>query len=318
MGSRAVVLVCRDQPAAASRFADDGTTGVIYTRTGRPFFDVAKTEQLLGKVRAAVAATGLWEELDSDWLMFDCELLPWSAKAQTLIEGFAAVGAAGRAALPAALSVIDEAAARGVDVADASVRIGAALQDMRAYTAAYRPYVMDTPVTLAPFAVLAAEGVSFADRDHGWQLSVADRLVEADPANFTATRRLALDLSADDAATRALGWWQQITAGGGEGMVVKPFDGLSVRNAKGLVQPGVKCRGREYLRIIYGPSYTRPDQLCALRDRRLSRKRSLALREHALGLSALDTNAEHGALPRIHELVFAILACESEPVDPRL
>jgi len=92
-----------------------------------------------------------------------------------------------------------------------------------------------------------------------------------------------------------------------------------VTDAKGrLVQPGVKCRGREYLRIIYGPEYTRPEQLDRLRQRSLGRKRGLALREHGLGLAALDRLAQGAPLWRIHELVFAILAAESEPVDPRL
>jgi hypothetical protein len=189
---------------------------------------------------------------------------------------------------------------------------------VQAYTKAYRPYVSSAPVSLAPFAILAAEGASFAARDHEWHLSIADRMVAADSATLTPTRRLALDLTDPDAADRATEWWLELTAAGGEGMVVKPYEGLAAGNAKGLVQPGIKCRGREYLRIIYGPSYTAPDRLAALRERRLGRKRGLALREHALGLAALDALASHGPLARVHELVFAILACESEPVDPRL
>ncbi len=318
MGSRAVVVVCRDQGVAAKRFVDDGTSGAIYTRTGRPFFEPATTEGLMGKVRAAVGAAGLWAELGSDWLLMDCELLPWSAKAESLIRAHAGVGAAGRAALQAVSSVIHQAAGRGLDVGELRELVGGALADVQAYTAAYRPYVSDGPVTLAPFAVLAGEAASYAGRDHGWHLSVADRLVAADPALFTPTRRLVLDLAAGDAVREATDWWLDLTGSGGEGMVVKPYDGLAMRNDKGLVQPGIKCRGREYLRLIYGPSYTEPGQLASLRERRLGRKRSLASREHALGLTALNTVAEGGALHRVHELVFAILACESEPVDPRL
>ena len=140
-------------------------------------------------------------------------------------------------------------------------------------------------MTLAPFAVLASEGASHAGRDHGWHLALADRLHAADPGFFTKTRRRVVDL-ADEAA---------------------------VEDAT-----GVKCRGREYLRIIYGPEYTEPDQLTALRQRSLGRKRALALREHGLGLAALDLLAQNAPLWRRHERVFAILACESEPVDPRL
>lgn len=322
MGSRAVVLVCKDAAVAAKRFADDGATGAIYTRTGRPFFGPALTEELLGRVRTAATAAGLWDELATDWILLDCELLPWSAKADTLIQQFAAVGAAGRAALPAALSVVEAAAGRGLDVGDLRARLSGGLADAHAFTAAYRQYVLPTDgldgVTLAPFAVLASASGTHADRDHGWHLALADRLVTAAPQTFTPTRRLVADpRSADDVAA-VTDWWLSVTATGGEGMVVKPYAGLTAAGGKGLHQPGLKCRGREYLRIIYGPGYTAPHRLDRLRGRSLGRKRGLALREHALGLAALQAAGANGPLWRVHELVFAILASESEPVDPRL
>jgi protein phosphatase len=100
-------------------------------------------------------------------------------------------------------------------------------------------------------------------------------------------------------------------------MVVKPAANLT-SGPKGLVQPGLKVRGREYLRLIYGPDYTEPGHLDRLRQRALSHKRSLALREYVLGLEALDRVARGEPLWRVHECVFAVLALESEPVDPRL
>jgi PNKP (polynucleotide 5'-kinase/3'-phosphatase) family adenylyltransferase-like protein len=174
-------------------------------------------------------------------------------------------------------------------------------------------------VTLAPFAVLAGTGISYRDKDHGWHLALADKLVAAAPELFTPTRRMVVELGDTASEAAATDWWLALTAAGGEGMVVKPWAGLNVTDGKGrLVQPGVKCRGREYLRIIYGPEYTRPEQLERLRGRSLGRKRGLALREHGLGLAALDRLAEGAPVWRIHEVVFAILAAESEPVDPRL
>ena len=311
MGSRAVVRVSRT-----------GDGDAIWTRTGRPFFGPALDEPLLARVRAAAA--GLFAELDTDWLLLDAELLPWSAKAAGLIrDRYAGVGAAGRAALPAALAVLDQVAGRGLDVSVLRGRIELRSAEIDGYSDAYRSYVKPTDgltgVTLAPFAVLAGAGVSYAAKDHGWHLALADRLVAADPELFTATRRMVVDLADPAAEAAATDWWLALTAAGGEGMVVKPYAGLAVTDGKGrLVQPGVKCRGREYLRIIYGPEYTRPEQLEGLRRRNLGRKRTLALREHGLGLAALDGLAE-GAPPwRIHQLVFAILAAESEPVDPRL
>jgi protein phosphatase len=115
----------------------------------------------------------------------------------------------------------------------------------------------------------------------------------------------------------ATDWWLSLTEAGGEGMVVKPADGL-VRGPRGIVQPGLKVRGREYLRISYGPDYTEPENLARLRRRVVGRKRSLALREYALGLEALDRVARGEPLWRVHECVFGVLALESEPVDPRL
>lgn len=316
MGSRAVVLVEREP----GRFGG----GAVHTRTGRPFFGPPLDDGLLARVRATVTAAGLWAELDTDWLLLDCELLPWSAKAGSLIrEQYAGVGAAGRAALPAVLATLDAAAGRGLPVGGLRGRMADRSAEVEAYSAAYRAYVGPTDglrgVTLAPFAVLAGAGVSYADRDHGWHLALADRLPAADPEFFIPTRRQVVDLTDAAAVAAATDWWLALTAAGGEGMVVKPYAGLAARSPKGsLLQPGIKCRGRDYLRIIYGPGYTEPGQLTALRTRSLGRKRGLALREHALGLAALDALAEDAPLWRRHELVFAILACESEPVDPRL
>jgi protein phosphatase len=59
-------------------------------------------------------------------------------------------------------------------------------------------------------------------------------------------------------------------------------------------------------------------QLDRLRERNLSRKRSLAVREFGLGVEALERLARADPLYRVHECVFGVLALESEPVDPRL
>jgi protein phosphatase len=313
MGSRAVVLVRREP---------DADREAIYTRTGRSFFDDATTAPLLDGVRTAVTGAGLWDELATDWLLLDAELLPWSAKAEGLLKDlYAAAGAAARSSLPPAVASLRDAVARGVDVRALAERTTARDADARAFTEAYRRYCWPTDgtdgVQLAPFQVLASAGRSWADRDHAWHLEVADRLVAQDPSLFRPTRRLTVE--ATDPASTAAGvtWWEDRTAAGGEGMVVKPLANLT-RTAKGLAHPGLKVRGREYLRLIYGPDYTRPEHLARLRDRNLQRKRSLALREYALGLESLDRFVNGEPLWRVHEAVFAVLALESEPVDPRL
>ncbi|HEX4787725.1 MAG TPA: polynucleotide kinase-phosphatase [Actinospica sp.] len=326
MGSRAVVLVTRDAAgeAAARRFGvDDGCTGIVVTRTGRPFFDSARTtETLLGRVRTAAEGAGLWDELGTDWLLLDCELLPWSAKAMGLLrDQYAAVGAAARAGLGATIAVLEQAAGRGLEVDRLlQTQIGRRAA-AESFTAAYGRYCWPTDgldgVRLAPFQVLAGEGAVHATRDHAWHLGVIDRLCAADRELFRATARRVVELGDADGVAAATDWWLELTGGGGEGMVVKPFEAL-VRDGRRIVQPGVKCRGPEYLRIIYGPEYLEPRNLDRLRHRFLGRKQSLALREYALGLEALERFVAREPLYRVHEAVFAVLALESEPVDPRL
>ncbi|MFI6490900.1 polynucleotide kinase-phosphatase [Streptomyces sp. NPDC050564] len=326
MGSRAVALVCRDAGVARERFGvGGGPTGSLYTRTGRPFFDdTAVTEEILGRVRAAATEAGLWKELETDWLLLDAELLPWSLKASGLLRSqYAAVGAASGAAFPGALAALEGAAERGVDVRDLLTRQRERAADAEAFTDAYRRYCWTTEgldgVRLAPFQILAVQGRSLAAVPHDEQLALIDRLVEHDGSGLLqTTRRLFVDTGDPESVRAGVDWWLEMTGRGGEGMVVKPA-GAVVRGAQGrLVQPGIKCRGREYLRIIYGPEYTRPENLVRLRGRFLNHKRSLAIREYALGLEALDRLAEGEPLWRVHEAVFGVLALESEPVDPRL
>lgn len=189
------------------------------------------------------------------------------------------------------------------------------------YQDAYRGYCW--PVTsisdlkLAPFHLLATEGAVHVDKDHRWHMETLSRLggEREDVVHRTAYRLVSLHDTGS--CGEAVGWWRDLTSRGGEGMVVKPLAFIAT-GRKGLVQPALKCRGREYLRIIYGPEYTTAANLERLRARGLSSKRSLAIREFALGLEALERFIRREPLRRIHECVFGVLALESEPVDPRL
>jgi protein phosphatase len=324
MGSRAVVVVCRDAQAAARRFAvTDGAAGTIVTRTGRPFFNDAAVEAvLLERARAAITRAGLWDELATDWFVLDTELLPWSAKAEELIRRqYASVGAAATATLRAETDVLARAAARGLELdglADTSAA-RAAMAD--GFVAAYRQYCwrVDSPADLriAPFQILAREGSVDALTNHLWHLEQIGRLVDADPSLFHPTATVTVDLEDDVSRAAATAWWEELTGRGGEGMVVKPVDVVHPEPGK-VTQPGIKCRGPEYLRIIYGAEYTLEQNLERLRSRGLGHKRSLALREFALGVEALQRFVEGEPLYRVHECVFGVLALESEPVDPRL
>jgi protein phosphatase len=148
-------------------------------------------------------------------------------------------------------------------------------------------------------------------------MTLAAKLAAADPDVLTATPYRRVELDDPSAVACAVDWWTELTAAGGEGMVVKPLDFIA-RGRRGLIQPALKCRGAEYLRIIYGPEYDLPHNLERLRHRGLGAKRSLALREFCLGVEALTRFVHREPLRRVHECVFGVLALESEPVDPRL
>jgi polynucleotide kinase-phosphatase len=310
MGSRAIVVVARDHDVAERRFGvTDGGAGVVYTRTGRSFFP--DTQELVDRVRLAVAP--LFGALETDWLAVDCELLPWSAKAMSLIKDqYASAGAAAHAALPAVDDTLRAASARGLDVTAVAGRISRRIENAEAYRQAYAAYVHPSAgidgVTLAPFQILVVEGRALAlTETHRWQL---EQIGALDHPLITHTRHRFVDLASTEQRAEATRWWLELTAAGGEGMVVKPVTPTP------RVQPGLKVRGREYLRIIYGPDYT--DSLDVLRSRGLGKKRGMALREHGLGIDALTRFVAGEPLWRVHQAVFAVLALESEPVDPRL
>jgi protein phosphatase len=327
MGSRAVVIVCRDEEAARRRFGvlGDGA-GVCYTRTGRRFFGDAGLEaELLGHVRSALDRAGFWERFQTGWVCLDCELMPWSAKAQELLRSqYAAVGSAAQAALPEAITALKQAARHNPESAPLLERYRRRAELVGRYRDAYRrycwPVVTAVDFKLAPFHFLASEGAVHVNRDHAWHMDELAELCRADEptaAPLLATPYLVVEVTDPAAVERGVRWWEELTSRGGEGMVVKPFDFVA-RGRRGLAQPAVKCRGLEYLRIIYGPEYTLPENLERLHTRGLAAKRSLALREFALGVEALERFIRGEPLRRVHECVFGVLALESEPVDPRL
>jgi protein phosphatase len=324
MGSRAIMVVCRSPDVAAGRFGiANGERGKIYTRTGRPFFRNLEDEKsVLTRTIEAAESSGLLDELQSDWLCLDAEIMPWSVKAQELIERqYGPVGAAADAALSAADDLVQKALARGVDLKTFAGSITSRKNAADKYRDAYRPYVW--PVTqlddmrIAPFHILASEGVSHADKSNLWHMEHCHKIAAADDALFFATQYRVVSLDDVAECEGVAQWWEDLTSQGGEGMVVKPFNFVA-RGKRGLIQPAVKVRGKEYLRIIYGPDYDIPENLDRLRHRGLGRKRSLALREFALGLAALQRFVDHEPLRSVHECAVAVLAMESEPVDPRL
>jgi len=324
MGSRAVVIVCLTVETAQKRFGiHEGSTGICYTRTGRHFFETSSQEaEFIERVRQSLTSAKFWERFQTDWVCLDCELMPWSAKAQALLDQqYAPVGVAGQVALTDAVELLEQAELQGLELGELTAKVRERADTISKYVDAYRRYCWPVhsieDLKLAPFHLLATEGAVHTDKDHLWHITTLAKLVEVDPQFMLATNYQVVDLSDLESEQAGIHWWEDLTKSGGEGMVVKPIDFI-VTGQKGLIQPAVKCRGKEYLRIIYGPEYTIVENMEQLKKRSLSKKRSLALREFSLGMEALERFVRQEPLYRVHECVFGILALESEPVDPRL
>lgn len=338
MGSRAVIIVCKDKEFAAKRFGVmDGSSGICYTRTGRSFFDNMELEaSLIDRVRKVLDKSGFWNDFDTQWVCLDCELMPWSAKAQMLLKDqYSALGISGRTALDEAVKMLKMACGNSTNNYDVSketsgqnANINTLLQRfsersemMHKYVDSYRRYCWTVnsidDLRLAPFHILATEGKVHSDKNHLWHMDNITKYCTGEVGIIMATNHILIDVTDSSSVSEGIDWWESLTNSGGEGMVVKPFDFI-VKNGRELLQPAVKCRGREYLRIIYGPEYTLSENLERLKKRSVSKKRSLALREFALGMESLERFVSQEPLYRVHECVFGVLALESEPVDPRL
>jgi len=325
MGSRAIVIVCKTPESARKRFGVSvETLGACYTRTGRPFFsDRTMENELLTQVKQAVDKIDYWEKLDTDWICLDCELMPWSVKAQELLQHqYAPVGISADAAIRDVISSLESANKRGVQTDDLLSGYSEREKAVKEYISIYQQYCWNvnsiSDIKLAPFHLLATEGKVYFDKNHQWHIEMLTDLCNSCDDNILyATSCGIVDLSNSESETTAIDQWIKLTTQGGEGIVIKPLDFI-VKGNRGIIQPAVKCRGREYLRIIYGPEYTLPHNLERLRSRGLSLKRSLAIREFALGVEALERFVHREPLSKVHECVFGVLALESETVDPRL
>ncbi len=338
MGSRAVIVLCKSPETAHKRFGiTDGTRGIIYTRTGRRFFDDETTETaLLDRLDNILAKTGFWNDFKTDWVCLDTELMPWSEKAQGLIHSqYAPTGNAAVNSLSAAVTALEKACQRQNNAFEVdkltsgqNVDLQAVLKayqtkqdDINRYINAYREYCWTVKsiddFRIAPFHLLAVEGRVFSEEKHIWHMETIRRYITGIDSVYMETPYFCVDTEDEASVQAGVDWWLSLTAGGGEGMVVKPETYIAKQGFQ-LLQPAVKCRGREYLRIIYGAEYLSPEHLKRLKIRSLHRKRTLALKEFSLGMESLHRFVNSEPLYRVHECVFGVLAFESEPVDPRL
>lgn len=324
MGSRALALVCRDAETAARRFGvEDGHTGHVWSRSGRAFFDEDQRRTVVAAISDG-ASRGLFDELRTDWLLLDMEIMPWNTKATDLIERqFAPTGRAAQMGGRLALHALSRFASRGVaDVSALQERLSRRLENAGRFDAVWRGYCWDAPdlsaLRIAPFHVLASEGRVHHDVRHDEHLRWIEMLAGSGMSGMlVGTPHLRVDLSDETTVAAAVDLWVRDTSSGAEGIVVKPHT-FATRGERGLVQPALKVRGRDYLRIIYGPDYDLPENLARLRDRAIASKRGRAMKQFALGVEGLERLVRREPVRRVHECVFSTIALDSDPLDPRL
>lgn len=307
MGCRAVVIVCRHAEISRQRFGSTAQAlGTCYTRTGRLFFTNPELEQnFLEYICQALTQANWWEQFETDWFCFDSEILSWSAKAGDLIrEQYATM----------ASTSSEEVIASELQHSDRLELARAFHTTIQGYG---RPVHRLEDYQWAPFQILASEGRTYYDQTHRWQMENLNQLVKKASGLFKMTRWLEVSLVSPESIAHAMQWWLELTDQGGGGMVVKPLYPL-VQGDKGYVQPGMKCRSKEYLRLVYGPGYTQPEHLQRLKKRNLRSKRSLALQEFALGMEALERFISRAPLREVQHCIAGLLALKSEPVGPRL
>lgn len=324
MGSRAVVIVCKNKEIPAEKFKiSQKTLGICYTRTGRRFFnDINVENELLERLCSALSKANFWDNFKTDFVVLDCELMPWSAKARELIKSqYAAVGTSGKNALKNTIDVIQKAKERGLPIEEIENIYIQKYNHIINFEKAYSQYCKEINgiegIKLAPFHILATENAVHFDKSHIWHMENIAAFCDFDKDLFLKTPYKTVDLNDENSVNDVINWWENLTSNGGEGMVVKPIDFLT-KGEKDIVQPAIKCRGKEYLRIIYGYDYCDENNLALLKHRSLQKKRYMAMNEFLLGLESLTRFINNEPLRKIHECVFGVLALESEEVDPRL
>lgn len=270
-GTRAVVMICRDEEEARRRLGGEaaGGMGAAWTTSrGRLIEAPALEKAFLGRLRDILDRAELWERLGTGWVSLEGELTPWSLSHRDLRERYTLIGAAARAALPKAVARLAEAGARGLDVHDLLARqrerYELSVRFAEAYRRRCRRVASVADLRFAPFHILATEKNVQAGKDRLWHLEMLAEVCRAGPELLIALPFRLVDLEDPASEAEATRWWAESP----EGMVVKPliFD---------RSRPAMLCRGREALRLVYGPEYTLPDNLERLRAR-LREERSAA------------------------------------------
>lgn len=316
MGSRAVIFIAKNN-AVAKKMINSDSLGYIATRNGRPFFEQVQQQQMVNKIHEELLAKNYFEQFNTEFVLMDAEILPWNLKAHRLIdqqyETVAENALMDRHKIIEKLQLTND-----IDVTNWLEEYTTKYKNAACFDAVFKNYCWATHelsgIQIAPFHILAHSSSTNFHETHSWHMKMNEFLAE-NSSLFIATEYRLIDSEKDE--LEVIEWWKEMTDIGHEGIIIKPLHYETYYKGK-LLQPAIKVRGREYLRIIYGMDYTNETTMKKLKHRNPSRKMRNALLEFKLGIEGISRFVRSESNARIHECALATLALESDAIDPRL
>ncbi|RBW69663.1 polynucleotide kinase-phosphatase [Bacillus taeanensis] len=318
MGSRAILFLFKNE-ASAKKFIGIETLGVIYTRTGRRFFNVETKKEIVLKINKELQEKRYFEKYDTEYVLMDAEIMPWNLKAKELISSqYAHVSENAILDRRKLTHKIATAAEENEQLKIWLKEYEQKLENAEIFKEVFQKYCWDikdnNDIQIAPFHILAHSNETLFHKPHVWHMEMNRELSKRSSLFVETEYKMIRD---GDSEEEVISWWEEITRDGHEGIVMKP-ETFIARNKGKLIQPAIKVRGRKYLHIIYGMDYLLPENLVRLKNRNTGKKQKLALREFALGVEGIKRFVNGESIERVHECVLAVLAMESDSVDPRL
>jgi hypothetical protein len=274
MGSRGHVLVFRNEDKAREFGFDSQVT--IISRSGFMFF---REQDYIEKIIADVP------EMENDFMILDCEIMPWSLKAKGLIHNSFVV--------PGECALLDReqtAINLGIDVGE---------ERAKQYLKSLANYTQDQDIQIRVFDLLAwgnIEDGRVKKWNNGYYVVRRKKLDLIDTwfgkhKIFRPVEWQEVDLFDEQSKLNCIKNWEVYCSSGGEGFVFKPP--MQYYSSAGYpIQSMVKVRGREYLRIIYGIDYLEPEYLDKLKQRSIKKKRIQAIQETEMAKLILKTFIE--------------------------
>lgn len=317
-GIRVVAIICKDSGVASRCFGvQENVGGVLYSRTGQRIFDDTNVEiALINQIRSAIEISGTWEKLKTDWVCLDCELMPLQFdQREDLKKRYAQIGLAGVHSLNEVVKQLRQTKVDG-KANEVLMHFDERLNAVKNFVKIYQQYCCSTKaienLRLVPFHIMATEGRLHTNKDHFWHLETISKIVKEIPNSFLGrVEYRVVDLNNLKSQKESIDWWEEINNLGGEGIVAKPQTFI-VKKQGNLLQPAIKCRGREFLRLTFGPEYTDPISMRILREQNVVGKQIFSLKEFSLGIEAMTRFIQHESKSRIQECIFGIVALEIE------